>query len=253
MFLQAGELIWLKKSAINTPSDETLAQETANTRCTTSMLIAHAALNLVVRRLLPSITGKALPMKRHALTKAIALATLLSAASFNAVAEDVALSEVVVSDVVATKVVSVDPANHNVVLKGPDGKEFPVTLTDKAKNLDKLKAGDEVDIRVTSAIAAHLDTDIDKGLPGSVERAGEVRAAPGSDTPGGEAYRQVQVQLKITHIDVAKNQVTFEGPKGNTKIVDVKKPEVQAKLKDLKVGQSVIVTYTDILTVTSKH
>ncbi|MNY42441.1 hypothetical protein D3C86_1773300 [compost metagenome] len=127
-----------------------------------------------------------------------------------------------------------------------------VQLTDKAKNLGKLKAGDQVDVKVTRAVAAYLDTDIDKGLPGSIERTGEVRAAPGSDNPGGEAYRQVQVQLKITAIDTKNNRVTFENPKGQSKTVDVVRPEVQAKLKDLKVGQSVVVTYTDVLTVTSR-
>ncbi len=45
-------------------------------------------------------------MKRHALTKAITLATMLSAASFGAVAADIPLSEVVVADQVSTKVVS---------------------------------------------------------------------------------------------------------------------------------------------------
>jgi len=43
--------------------------------------------------------------------------------------------------------------------------------------------------------------------------------------------------------------VTFEGPKGKSKTVDIVRPEVQAKLKDLKVGQTVVVTYTDILQV----
>jgi hypothetical protein len=189
-------------------------------------------------------------MKRHALSKAITLATLLSVASFGAVAAELPLSEVVVVDQVTTKVVSVDTANHSVVLKGPQGNEFPVQLTDKANNL---KAGDTVEIRVTSAVAAFLDTDVDKGLPGTAEATGEMRTAPGSPNPGGEAYRQVKVQLKITSIDLKKNQVTFENPEGKSKTVDVKRPEVQAKLKDLKVGQSVNVVYTDILTVTSKH
>lgn len=192
-------------------------------------------------------------MKRHALSKAITLATLLSVASFGAVAAELPLSEVMVVDQVTTKVVSVDTANHSVVLKGPQGNEFPVQLTDKAKNLDNLKAGDTVEIRVTSAVAAFLDTDVDKGLPGTAEATGEMRTAPGSPNPGGEAYRQVKVQLKITSIDLKKNQVTFENPEGKSKTVDVKRPEVQAKLKDLKVGQSVNVVYTDILTVTSKH
>lgn len=191
-------------------------------------------------------------MKYQALTKAIALATLLTA-SFGAVAKDIQLPGFEVADKVITTVVSVDPANHRVVLKGAEGKEFPIQLTDKAKNLDKLKVGDTVNIEVDSSVAAYLDTDIDKGLPGSMEKTGEVRATPGSTNPGGEAYRQLQVQLKITAIDLKKNQVTFETPEGQSKTVDVKKPEVQAKLNELKVGQTVNVTYTDILKVTSTH
>ncbi|MGY2342086.1 hypothetical protein ACW9HW_22930 [Pseudomonas sp. SDO5532_S415] len=192
-------------------------------------------------------------MKRHALAKAITLATLLSAASLGAVAADIPLSAVVEADKVSTKVVSVDVANRQVVLEGPEGRQVHVQLTEKAKNLDNLKVGDQVDVEVTRAVAAYLDTDVDKGLPGTIERTGEVRAAPGSANPGGEAYRQVQVQLKITHIDLKKNQVTLENPAGQSKTLDIERPEVQAKLKDLKVGQSVNVVYTDILTVTSKR
>ena len=190
-------------------------------------------------------------MKLHALTKAVTLATLLSAASFSAVAADIPLSAVVEADQITATVVSVDAAKHQVVLKGPDGREIHFQLTDKAKNLSNLKAGDQVDIKVARSVAAYLDTDVDKGLPGTTEGVGEARNAPGS-APGGEAYRQVQVQLKITAIDVKKNQVTFENPKGESKTITVEKPEIQAKLKDLKVGQSVYVTYTDFLQVTSK-
>jgi hypothetical protein len=71
--------------------------------------------------------------------------------------------------------------------------------------------------------------------------------------PAGEAYRQVQVQLKITKIDLAKHELTFENPAGQSKTVEVVEPKVQAKLKDLKVGQTVVVTYTDLLKVTSAH
>jgi Cu/Ag efflux protein CusF len=59
--------------------------------------------------------------------------------------------------------------------------------------------------------------------------------------------------LKITKIDLKTNQVTLQNPAGVSKVLDVKKPEIQAKLKDLKEGKSVIVTYTDILKVTSQH
>lgn len=192
-------------------------------------------------------------MKLRALTKAITLTTVLSATSFGAMAADIPLSATVEADQVTTKVLAVDAANHQVVLEGAEGRRVHVQLSDKAKNLDNLKVGDLVKLEVQRSVAAYLDTDVDKGLPGTVERTGELRNAPGSENPGGEAYRQIQVQLKITKIDLKNNQVTLENPQGQSKILDVKKPEIQAKLKDLKVGQSVVVTYTDVLKVTSQH
>lgn len=192
-------------------------------------------------------------MKLHALAKAITLATVLSATSFGAMAADIPLSATVEADQVTTKVLAVDAANHQVVLEGAEGRQVHVQLSDKAKNLANLQVGDLVKVEVQRSVAAYLDTDVDKGLPGTVERSGELRKAPGTDNPGGEAYRQIQVQLKITKIDLKKNEVTLENPAGQSKTLDVKKPEIQAKLKDLKVGQSVVVTYTDVLKVTSQH
>lgn len=192
-------------------------------------------------------------MKLHALTKAITLATVLSAASFSAVAADIPLSVAVEADQVTTKVLAVDAAKHQVVLEGAEGRQVHVQLTDKAKNLGNLKVGDQVKIEVTRSVAAYLDTDVDKGLPGSIEHTGEIRATKDNPNPGGEAFRQVQVQLKITGIDLKKNQVTFENPAGQSKTVNFERPEVQKKLKDLKVGQSVVVTYTDVLKVTTQH
>ncbi|AVX89920.1 hypothetical protein FCH79_01600 [Pseudomonas koreensis] len=192
-------------------------------------------------------------MKLHALAKAITLATVLSATSFVAMAADIPLSATIEADQVTTKVLAVDAANHQVVLEGAEGRQVHVQLSDKAKNLANLKVGDLVKLEVQRSVAAYLDTDVDKGLPGTVERSGELRKAPGSENPGGEAYRQIQVQLKITKIDLKNNQVTLQNPQGQSKTLDVKKPEIQAKLKDLKVGQSVVVTYTDVLKVTSQH
>jgi len=192
-------------------------------------------------------------MKLHTLTKAITLATLLSTGSLSAYAADIPLSEVVEANQVITKVISVDAANHEVVLEGAAGKPVHIQLSDKAKDLGNLKAGDTVQLDVIRSVGTFLDTDIDKSLPGSVERVGEMRATENNPNPGGTAYRQVKVQLKITAIDLAKNQVTLQNPAGLKKTVTVEKPELQAKLKDLKVDQSVVVVYTDVLKVTTAH
>ena len=84
-----------------------------------------------------------------------------------------------------------------------------------------------------------------------MERVGEIRATEDNPNPGGTAYRQVKVQMKIIAIDEKKNEVTLQNPEGLKKTVVVEKPELQAKLKDLKVDQSVNMVYTDVLKVTT--
>ncbi|MFK3973387.1 hypothetical protein ACI2KS_21930 [Pseudomonas sp. NPDC087358] len=192
-------------------------------------------------------------MKPKAFATTIALTVALSTASFALLAADIPLSAVVEEDQVVTKVLAVDAARHQVVLEGPQGHQVHVQLTDKAKDLGHLKVGDKVNVQVLHSVAAYLDTDVEKGLPGARESVGDMRATKDNPNPGGEAFRQVQVQLKITHIDLKNNQVTFEGPAGKSKVVDVQRPEVQQKLKALKEGQSVVVTYTDVLEVTTQH
>ncbi len=189
----------------------------------------------------------------RSLRQAIALATLLSTGHLVAHAADIPLSKSLEADEVTTKVLAVDAAKHQVVLAGAEGREVHVQLTDAAKDLGNLKVGDQVKVLTTHSVAAVLDTDVDKSAPDASEKTGVIRATADNPNPGGAAFRQVQVQLKITHIDLKKNQVTLENPAGATKVLNVEKPEIRAGLKDLKVGQSVVVTYTDTLEITTAH
>jgi hypothetical protein len=187
------------------------------------------------------------------LRQAIALATLLAAGNLSALAADIPLSKTLEADEVTTKVLAVDAAKHQVVLQGAQGGQVHVQLTDAAKDLGNLKVGDQVKVLTTHSVAAVLDTDVDKGAPDASEKTGVIRATADNPNPGGAAFRQVQVQLKITHIDLKKNQVTLENPAGVSKVLNVEKPEIQAGLKTLKVGQSVLVTFTDTLEITTAH
>lgn len=187
------------------------------------------------------------------LRQAITLATLLSAGFLTAHAADIPLSKSLEADEVTTKVLKVDAASHQVVLQGAEGREVHVQLSEQAKDLGNLKVGDQVKVLVTHSVAAVLDTDIDKSAPDAIEKTGVLRATADNPNRGGAAFRQVQVQLKITHIDLKKNQVTLENPAGQSKVLTVEKPEIRAGLKDLKVGQSVLVTYTDTLEISTAH
>ncbi len=191
-------------------------------------------------------------MKRvNAFTKAAAIASLFAAISV-VHAEEVPISGEVIADELTATVVSVDAAKHQVVLKDADGKEAQIQLTPQAKNLDKLKAGDTVHAVVTRSVVAVLDTDVDKATS-LKEKAGVARPTEANPNPGGAAFRQVSVRLKITAIDLKKHEVTLIGPAGNSKTVAVEKPDLQERMKNLKVGQTVAITYTDTLDITTQH
>lgn len=188
----------------------------------------------------------------RSLARAIALASLLGTASLAAHAAELPLGGVALEDHITTEVLAVDPANYQVTIKGPDNSQIPIQLSDKAKALPNLKVGDKVDITVTRSVAYVLDTTAG-GAPKVSEEAGTVRATKDNPNPGGEAYRQVKVTSKITAINLKAHEVTLLPPEGKVKVVKVEDPDLQARMKNLKVGQTVDAIYTEVLTVTTSR
>lgn len=186
----------------------------------------------------------------RSLTQAIALASLMSAASFAVHAQDILISGTAIEDDVVTKVLAVDAANYRVTVEGPNNTQVPIQLSDKAKALGNLKVGDQVNVHVTRAVATVLDTDVG-GEPGATKEAGIIRATKDNPNPGGEAFRQIKITSKITNIDLKKHEVTLLPPEGPQKVVKVEDPDLQARMKNLKVGQTVDLVYTDVLKITT--
>jgi len=187
----------------------------------------------------------------RSLTHAIAIASLLSAASFAVQAKDILISGTALEDDVVTKVTAIDMATRVVTVDGPDGKPVDIQVSDKAKALGNLKVGDQVNVHVTRAVATVLNTEVG-GEPGASKEAGVIRATKDNPNPGGEAFRQIKITSKITAIDLNKHEVTLLPPEGPRKTVIVEDPELQARMKNLKVGQTVDLVYTDVLTITTQ-
>ncbi|AWH88246.1 hypothetical protein [Limnobaculum parvum] len=187
------------------------------------------------------------------LIKTTAAVSFLAATICSAQADTIPLSGNVQTELLAAKVVSVDQSNHVIVLAGKDGENISFQLTNRAKDLEHLKAGDMIEATVERSIVAALETDVNKSAPTILTKEEISRATQDNPTPNANALRQVNLSLKITHIDIKKHQITFEGPNGRSKVISVKDPKIQAGLKDLKVGQSVLVTYTDLVKITADH
>lgn len=184
----------------------------------------------------------------RSLAHAVALASMISTASFAVHAADIPLASSALEGRVVTQVLAVDPANFQVTVEGADKSPVVIQLTDKAKALHNLKVGDKVQIHAIRSIAYVLDTEVG-GAPGVSEESMTVRATKDNPNPGGEGIRRIKITSKITHIDLKKHEVTLMPPEGKVRVVKVEDPELQARMKNLKVGQTVDAIYTEVLDV----
>jgi hypothetical protein len=182
------------------------------------------------------------------LAYAVALVSIIPTAGYIAHAEEVPLGSTTMKGHMVTQVLAVDPANYQITIEGADKNPVPLQLTDKAKALHNLKVGDKVDIHVIRTVAYTLDTNVDS-TPGISNESKTVRASKDNPNPGGEAIRRVKVTSKITHIDLKKHEVTLLPPEGETKVMKVEDPKLQARMKKLQVGQTINAIYTEVMSV----
>ena len=119
-------------------------------------------------------------------------------------------------------------------------KRATVTAIDRATRT--VKVGDVVVATYTESIAAHIAKQ-GEAAPGVT---GSVIAEPPS---GGKARagRQVTASLKVEAVDLKANTVTLSAADGQKRTVEVKDPKVQERLKTVKPGDVVVVTYTEAL------
>ena len=149
--------------------------------------------------------------------------------------------------VMTATVVAIDLQTRIVTLKGEDGEVRDIKVGEEVVNLPQVKVGDLVTVKFYESIAVEVIK------PGTVAGAGEtsaiVRAKPG-EMPGGMAARQVSVTATIMAIDKQKGTITLKGPEGKPATVKVLDP---ANLEKVKVGDELMITYTEALAISVEH
>ncbi len=139
---------------------------------------------------------------------------------------------------------AVDPKQRMVTLRGPQGRSVPVKV---GPNIDlaKVKKGDLVDIAYYQAVAISAVAP-GEAVPGVRSGSDAARSQPGQ-TPAGAVVDQTTVTSRVVALDQSTHTVTFQGADGATREVKVKNPELQRKMRGLKVGDLVQFTYTEAI------
>ena len=145
--------------------------------------------------------------------------------------------------VMTATVQAIDLNTRIVTLKGPKGEVRDIKVGEEAVNLPQVKVGDLVTVKYYESLA------IEVIKPGTVSGAGEksaiVRAKPG-EMPGGMAARQSTVTATVTAIDKKKGTISLKGPEGKTVVAKAEDP---GNLNKVKVGDELMITYTEALAI----
>jgi Cu/Ag efflux protein CusF len=126
-----------------------------------------------------------------------------------------------------------------------------VQVPEEVHNFDRIKVGDEVVATYYQGLAAEFKKK-GEGTPVGVVDAttGTARMPKGSATPGAAVGNKVTATVVIEAVDRATNSVSFVGPSGMTRTVNVKDPKAQKFISDLKKGDEVQLTYVEAVAVT---
>ncbi|HEV3181877.1 MAG TPA: hypothetical protein VGY90_03575 [Steroidobacteraceae bacterium] len=143
-------------------------------------------------------------------------------------------------------VTAIDPATREVTIQGDKG---PVTVqaSPDVKNFNNLKVGDQVLVSYYQGTAAQIVKGGKKVSDPAVSTFAYGNS-PGMK-PAGGVGASATVTVKIQDINLPTNTVAFTKSDGTTHIVQVKSPEMQKFIRELKPGDTVEVTFTDSLAV----
>lgn len=141
-------------------------------------------------------------------------------------------------------VVTVNLKARKVTLRTKDGETFDLVAGEEARNLDQLRAGDQVSAEYFEAVALQL-----KKVKGEAHTTVGAMAArtPKGKKPGALFEREVQFVADVIAVDTVKKIVTVKGAGGRVVELNVQDP---AKLAEVKVGDQVEGVFSQALAIT---
>lgn len=147
---------------------------------------------------------------------------------------------------ITATVEAIDYDKREVSLRGPLGNSVTLTVDERVKRLKEIQKGDTVAATYYISVAAELrpPTAEERKEP-LVILEGAAKAPPGT-SPAGGGLRQIKAVCTIEGLDRSTETVTLKGPLGRYASVRTADP---ANLPHLRIGDTVLVTYTEALAV----
>jgi hypothetical protein len=151
---------------------------------------------------------------------------------------------------ITATVESIDAKQRLVELRKGDERRT-VQVSPEVRNFERIKVGDEVVATYYQGLAAEFKKKGESKTIGVIDTTtGTARMPKGADRPGAGIANKVTTTVVIETVDRNTHSVTFTGPSGLTRTVDVMDPNAQKFVSALKKGDEVELTYVEALAVT---
>jgi hypothetical protein len=151
---------------------------------------------------------------------------------------------------ITATVEAIDVNKRLVTLRGPEGRTETIEVPPEARNLAQVKVGDKLVVKYYQSVGASLTPKAYAATTSgnATTAVAGARAAPGAK-PAGVVGGTVSATVTIQSVDSKTNTVSFTGPEGMVRNVQVKDPAAQKFVATLKKGDLVDLTYTEALAV----
>jgi hypothetical protein len=134
---------------------------------------------------------------------------------------------------------AVDYAKRLVTLRGPEGNQVVVKVSEEARNLPQVEVGDTVEVEYYQSVAMFAQKP-----DGETEAEVTVSTArtPLGDKPGAGVSETLTIKATVEAIDYDTRMVVLRGPEGNT--LTTKVDERVKRFNEIKLGDEIVVQYT---------
>jgi hypothetical protein len=143
------------------------------------------------------------------------------------------------------RVKAVDLEKRLVTLQDASGEEAVFHADEAVRNLPQVRVGDEVVGELAEAIVLEVRPATREEAAAGASILDVVATAEPGQRPAGRFVRQIRAVLTIEALDAEAGTATLRGPAGNARVVPVRD---RRNLERVKVGDTVVATYTESLT-----
>ena len=145
---------------------------------------------------------------------------------------------------IEAKVEAIDLQERIVTLRTPAGNLVTLKVDNNAKRLNEIKRGDIVTAKYWTYLLAEYRNPTPEEEKDPLVVLADADIASAERPPGAKAGIVVRAVVTVEVIDRDRKLVTIKGPRGKYVTLPV---EDESLLKDLKVGETGVVTYVEAL------